>query len=174
MKSLLEADGQTISRLADRLKKARARPEYQRIQCVLLRLTLGSSAAEIAQVLGWATTTVHNIHSRFAREGEAIFDLKAKGGRNHQNLTPEQEATLLAPFMAQAREGAMLEVARVRSAYEQRVGRPVAQSTIYRMLNRHGWRKVVPRPRHPKADVAAQAAFKKTAPSSTPGGCAPS
>lgn len=42
MKTLIEADRQTIARLADRLKKARARPEYQRIQCVLLRLTLGS------------------------------------------------------------------------------------------------------------------------------------
>jgi transposase len=38
----------------------------------------------------------------------------------------------------------------------------LARSTIYRLLERHGWRKVMPRPRHPKADVAAQAAFKKT------------
>ena len=40
-------------------------------------------------------------------------------------------------------------------------GKAVARSTVYRLLERHGWRKVVPRPRHPKADVAAQAAFKK-------------
>ncbi len=26
----------------------------------------------------------------------------------------------------------------------------------------HGWRKLVPRPRHPKANPEAQAAFKKT------------
>ena len=170
MKTLIEADRLTIDRLAERLKKARRRPEYQRIQCVLLRATLGSSAAEIAKVLGWATTTVHNIHSRFAREGEAVFDLKPKGGRNHQHLTPEDETQLLAPFIGQARAGGMLQVAQVRSAYEQRVGQPVAASTIYRLLDRHGWRKVVPRPRHPKADVAAQAAFKKTAPHAAPRG----
>ena len=105
MKTLIEADSQVIARLTDRLKTARSRSEYQRIQCVLVRLTVGSSAAQIAQVLGWATTTVHNIHSRFAREGEAIFDLKPRGGRNHQYLTLQQEAQLLAPFIEQARQG---------------------------------------------------------------------
>jgi hypothetical protein len=50
----------------------------------------------------------------------------------------------------------------------------LAASTVYRMLDRHGWRKLVPRPRHPKADVAAQAAFKKTPPIGTPRGRAPS
>jgi len=30
------------------------------------------------------------------------------------------------------------------------------------MLERHGWRKIAPRPSHPKADPQAQEAFKKT------------
>jgi hypothetical protein len=34
-------------------------------------------------------------------------------------------------------------------------------STIYRLLDRHGWRKLVPRPRHPKANPEEQAIFKK-------------
>jgi hypothetical protein len=32
-----------------------------------------------------------------------------------------------------------------------------------RRLHRHGWRKLMPRPFHPKRDLAAQNAFKKTA-----------
>lgn len=164
MKSLIECDRPTIERLAERLKRARSRSEYQRIQCVLIRATLGSSAAEIAQLLGWSTGTVHVIHSRWAKQGEAVFEVRARGGRHHQHLSPEQEAQVLAPFMAQANAGAMLKVAEIQQAYEQRVGKPVAPSTIYRLLERHGWRKVVPRPRHPKANRAGQAAFKKTAP----------
>jgi hypothetical protein len=31
------------------------------------------------------------------------------------------------------------------------------------ILARHGWRKLMPRPFHPKRDVAAQDAFKKMA-----------
>ena len=73
MKSLIVGDKPTVQRLADRLKRAGSHSEYQRIQCVLIRVTLGSSAAEIAQLLGWSTATVHVLHSRWAKEGEAIF-----------------------------------------------------------------------------------------------------
>ena len=53
-------------------------------------------AAEIAQLLGWSTATVHVMHSRWAKEGEAIFNVRERGGRHHQHLTQEQEAELLA------------------------------------------------------------------------------
>jgi hypothetical protein len=38
----------------------------------------------------------------------------------------------------------------------------VHKSTISRLLKRHGWRKPVPRPVHPKAKPQAQTEFKKT------------
>ena len=170
MKSLIASDKTTIERLADRLKLAEGRPEFQRIQCVLIRATLGSTAAEIAQLLGWSTATVHVIPSRWAKEGDAIFELKGRGGRRHQHLSHEQEAKVLAPFLERACAGGVLQVAQIQGAYEKCVGKTGVPSTIYRMLDRHGWRKVVPRPRHPKADRAAQAAFKKTPPLGAPRG----
>lgn len=173
MKNLIVGNKATVERLAERLKRAKSHSEYQRIQCVLIRATLGSSAAQIAQLLGWSTATVHVMHSRWAKEGESIFDVRARGGRHHQYLTPEQEQELLAPFVERAQAGGMLTVTEVQQAYQERSGKEVARSTIYRLLGRHGWRKVVPRPRHPKADLAAQAAFKKTAPHGTPRGLAP-
>lgn len=162
MKSLIACDKPTIAALAERLKKASSRSEYQRIQCVLIRATLGSTASEIAQLLGWSTATVHVIHSRWAKEGDAIFELRSRGGRRNQHLSAQQEAEVLAPFIGQAEGGGMLKVAEIQRAYEQLVGKAVAPSTVYRLLDRHGWRKLVPRPRHPKANVAAQSAFKKT------------
>lgn len=165
MKSLISADKPTIARLAERLKRANSHSEYQRIQCVLIRATLGSTAAQIAQLLGWSTATVHVIHSRWANEGDAIFELHGRGGRHHQHLSAQQEAEVLAPFLAKAEAGGMLKVAEIQQAYEHKIGKGVAPSTVYRLLDRHCWRKVVPRPRHPKADVAAQTAFKKTPPS---------
>jgi|SRR5580765_4404286 len=174
MKDLIVGDQATVARLADRLKAAASHSEYQRIQCVLIRATLGSSAGEIAQLLGWSTATVHVMHSRWAREGDAVFEVRRRGGRHHQHLSPEQEQALLAPFVQRAQAGGMLNVSEIAQAYQERTGKQVARSTLYRLLDRHGWRKVVPRPRHPKADVAAQGAFKKTAPSGTPRGRAPS
>jgi len=174
MKSLITGDKPTVARLAERLKSAGSLAEYQRIQCVLIRATLGSSAAQIAQLLGWSTATVHVLHSRWAKEGDAIFDLRGRGGRRHQHLSVEQEHSLLAPFVERADAGGMLTVSEIQQAYEAQTGRRVAPSTVYRLLDRHGWRKVVPRPRHPKADVAAQAVFKKTSPRGTPRGRSPS
>jgi transposase len=77
-------------------------------------------------------------------------------------LTVEEEARLLQGFFPGAEEGRLLEVSRVKQAYEQAVGRAVPKSTVYRMLARHGWRKLAPRPRHPQADATRQQAFKKT------------
>ena len=174
MKNLIVGDKPTVARLAERLKQASSHAEYQRIQCVLIRATLGRSAAQIAQLLGWSTATVHVLHSRWAKEGDAVFDVRGRGGRRHQYLSPEQEQEVLAPFVERAQAGGMLSVTEIQRAYEDQSGKAVAPSTIYRLLDRHGWRKVVPRPRHPKADLAAQTAFKKTAPRGTPRGLAPS
>jgi transposase len=173
MKNLIASDKATIAALADRLKRASSHAQYKRIQCVLIRATLGSTAAEIAQLLGWSTATVHVMHSRWAKEGDALFDMRGRGGRRHQHMSAQAEADLLAPFAAQAQAGGMLHVSEIKRAMERQVGTTVAASTVYRILDRHGWRKVVPRPRHPKADMQAQGAFKKTPPHGTPRGRAP-
>lgn len=64
-----------------------------------------------------------------------------------------------APRHASSRLGC--PIAEIGQAWRERSGQQVARSTIVRLLERQGWRKVVPRLRHPKADLAAQAAYKK-------------
>jgi transposase len=51
----------------------------------------------------------------------------------------------------------------LKAAYEKAIGHATSDSTVYNLLHRHGWRKLMPRPHHPKRDLAAQNAFKKTA-----------
>jgi hypothetical protein len=55
-----------------------------------------------------------------------------------------------------------------RTALIKHLGHDTSPSTTYRMLARHGWRKVQPDTKHPKSDQAAQEEFKKT-----PGACVP-
>jgi transposase len=149
-------------RLAALLKEAQSKAEYQRIPCVWLRAALGLRAIQIATALGWQVGSVRQVHSDYLRHGEAVLRSKPSGGRHHQNLTMEQEKELLLPFLAQAEAGGVLVVAPVQAAYEAAVGRPVHHSVVYRALHRHGWRKIVPRPRHPKGDEAVREAFKKS------------
>jgi transposase len=119
-------------------------------------------ADEIALHTGVSATTVHRVISTYNRLGPAAVETPGKGGRRHQYLTLQEEQRFLAPFFAQAERGEIATVAQIQHAFEAKVGHEVDDSTIYRLLDRHGWRKLMPRPRHPQADPQAQEQFKKT------------
>jgi transposase len=119
-------------------------------------------AAQIAKHCGVSTATVHQLISAYNRRGVAAVETPGKGGRRHGYLSLAQEQAFLAPFFEQAKVGSIATAAQIKLAFEARVGQEVAETTIYRLLDRHGWRKLVPRPVHPKADPEEQAAFQKT------------
>lgn len=50
----------------------------------------------------------------------------------------------------------MIVVPLLRAKLEHAVERPLAVSTVYAMLHRHGWRKLAPDKQHPQSDPAAQ------------------
>lgn len=120
------------------------------------------SAVEIARHCGVSKATVHTVISRYNRLGVTAIETPGKGGRRRQYLTLEEEKGFLAPFFAQAECGEIATVGQIWRAFEQRIGHEVDDSTIYRLLHCHGWRKVMPRPRHPKSDLETQEQFKKT------------
>ena len=62
----------------------------------------------------------------------------------------EEEAAILAPFKERAEKGEMVEISEIAKAYQSAVSHPVSKGQIYCVLHRHGWRKVMPRSRHPK------------------------
>jgi transposase len=150
------------------LKEARSKAAYQRVLCVWLRLALGLTAVQIALAIGWRAGTVKKVHSIFLRQGEAALTGPGRGGRRNAYLTPEEEERFLSRYVEKASRGGMLVVSELKAAYEARIGRKVPKSTVYRMLARHGWRKLSPRPRHPEGDRAAQEAFKKTSRDGSP------
>ena len=78
------------------------------------------------------------------------------------SLRVEEEKQFLAPFFARARSGEIATATEVKLAFEAQVGHEVEESTIYRLLDRHGWRKLMPRPHHPKGSQEEQEHFKKT------------
>jgi transposase len=105
---------------------------------------------------------------RFVRAGGSAEDGNArKGGRRHENMTREEETAFLEPFFEKAKLGGILVVGEIKQALDGRLGRTVALASAYNLLHRHGWRKLAPDKRHPKADVAAQEDWKKNFPTSS-------
>jgi len=105
---------------------------------------------------------VHQVISTYNRFGVAAVETPGKGGRRHQYLTLEEEKAFLAPFFSRAEKGEIATAGEIKRAFEAQIGHEVDESTIYRLLKRHRWRKPVPRPVHPKANQEAQEQFKKT------------
>lgn len=104
-------------------------------------LTAPRKAEEIARTAGVSVSTVHRVIAAYKREGGAAIETPGKGGRRHQYLTVEQEHAFLQPFVARVAQGEKVTVAEIRHAFEEQVGHLVDDSTIYRLLNRQGWRQ---------------------------------
>ncbi len=153
---------------------ARNTSTFQRLQCLWLRAKQDLATESIAQTVGLSVSHVRRVWSEYLRGGLPAGQGRPKGGRRHQHLTVAQEQRLLAPLHRQAHAGALVTVAQLKQRYQARVGCAVADSTIYRVLARHQWRRVQPRPKHPKDNPLARRAFKKTpGPGGRRGGWAP-
>jgi transposase len=138
-------------------------PEHrQRIQMVLLRES-GMTQPLISAAMGVSLSTVNRAHMAYDHGGIKALKPKPRGGRKRQNVTLQEEKDLLARFAKAAGAGEMLNIHDLKAAYERAIGHETSNSTVYNLLARHGWRKLMPRPFHPKRDIAAQNAFKKMA-----------
>jgi transposase len=136
--------------------------QHRGIQMVLLREN-GMTQPAIAEAMGVSLSTVNRAQMAYDHGGIKALKPKPSGGRQHENMTLAEEQALLARFANAAGAGEMLNIHDLKRAYEQAIGHKTSNSTIYNLLGRHGWRKLMPRPFHPKRDVEAQNAFKKTA-----------
>jgi len=115
--------------------------ERRRMKCVYLRAKYGYSAGKIAEMVGLKLQTVRNIHAAFLKRGGNSLSFLVKGGRKNFYLEPEVEAALLDCF-AEAGKSDGVKVGQIQTTYQEKVGKKVVLSTIYRMLHRHGWRKL--------------------------------
>ncbi len=134
-------------------------------QAVLLPAFTGTTLEQTASLLGVGRASVHRLQQQFRQSLQAPSQPRKKwGGRRRALLSWAEEEAFLAPWVEQARQAGVLVVSPLRAALAEKLGRKIAPSVVYRLLARHGWRKVAPDTRHPKCDPAAQAEWKKNSP----------
>jgi transposase len=137
--------------------------QRQRIQMVLLRES-GMTQPLIAAAMGVSLSTVNRAHMTYDHGGIKALKPRPSGGRKRENMTLEEEKALLVRFAKAAGAGEMLNIHDLKAAYEKAIRHETSKSTIYNLLARHGWRKLMPRPFHPRRDITAQNAFKNVWP----------
>lgn len=146
--------------LAKEMRKRKESGEYRRIQCVYLALMYPDmSAKEIGKITQFSESRVWSIHTEYRKNGIEGF-IDKRGGRYRENLTTDEELALLNTFEEQIHCGKSDVVKDIKQVYEEKVGKEVAQSTIYRMLARHGFKKNASYPNRPKSSQGKQKAMK--------------
>jgi transposase len=143
-------------------QKAKTCDELRMAQTVVVPSIFDVPDETTGQIIGRSRPTVVRLRKRFRQSCTGKDSSRKWGGRRYGYMTLDQERQFLSHFFDQASHGGVLIVSEIRRAYEAEVGGKVAKTTIYRMLERHGWRKIMPRPKHPKSDAKAQEGFKKT------------
>ena len=136
--------------------------EYKRLQCVYFRVKYDYDVKTIAVITGYTEQTVRDVHSLFINGGLKSLKTNNKGGRYNSLLSIKEEKELINKFKKESKKGGIIEVSKIHNAIEEKANKKVAKSTTYRILDRHNWRKIVPRPYHPNSNPTKEDEFKKT------------
>ena len=146
--------------LKKQMKASADREQFQRWQAIFLT-SKGLRSGVVAEYVGIAKGTIHQWVYRYNHNGPDGIFLQGRGGRRFGLLTLDEEKVLLEQIRSKAEEGRILTAYAIRVHIEGKTRKAVSEDYLYDVLHRHGWRKVMPRPRHPKADKEKQEDFKK-------------
>ncbi len=160
MPKKIKVSSEVLELAKEAAQKAKTPDELRMAQAILIPGLLGTPDHIVAEIVGRSRGTVVQLRKKFGTYKKSRD--RNWGGRRFGYMTIEQERQFLSRFLDKAAQGGILVVSEIRQAFEALVGHKVAESTIYRMLDRHDWRTIIPRPRHRESDSEAQEGFKKT------------
>lgn len=142
-------------------KRCKDKRTSKKLTVLLIRFS-GVSIAETAQRMNCSERKVARLISEYKKQGLEEFMRSKYVGGNHRSLSEAEEKEILAPFEKMAEEGHRVTAQEIKKVFDKRIGKDTGRGYIYMLLKRHGWRKVMPRAKHPKkADEEAIQASKK-------------
>lgn len=141
-------------------KKTQDKQISRKLRVLMLRYE-GLSNKEIGKIVGLCDIRVSQLVKEYKDEGLEKFTQKKYGG-NNRNMSEAEENEILERFKDQAEAGCIVVIKDIKEAFDKKIGRDTGSGYIYMLLKRHGWRKVMPRSKHPKkASLEAINASKK-------------
>jgi transposase len=143
------------------IREAVDREAYQKRLAIWLTQIGPFPAHEVARMLGVSKQAVWLWVGQYNQEGPEGLLRQGRGGRRWSLLSWSQEEAWLGSFEKRALEGEWITAKQMLPEICKVAGEEVSLAYVYRLLGRHQWRKLGPRPRHVKADPKAQEEFKK-------------
>ena len=161
MNHLHVQDHLTEQALREKIKTSTDKEEYRRWQAILIAKRNVLSGKDIAYFIGVDTTTIYKWIQIYNNEGVEKFEFKGAGGRRHSLLSLDEEEKILLKLSKESEAGRYINSSKIKTEVEKKLNKNISEDYIYDLLHRHEWRKIVPRPYHPKKAEAKQEEFKK-------------
>lgn len=122
-----------LEELKQALKNKNNALHHRKIQALILYSEC-NNLTKVAKSVGFVHQTVRNLLNRYLSVGLESLLKENRGGRHRSSSLNGEFVTVNSLF----------------KAYQERVGHKTTRESFYALLKRHGWRKVSPRPQHPK------------------------
>lgn len=154
----------------ERIKEASKANRNKRVakRLEVLELRYGKkSNAEIAEKTGFNKLYITTLIQTYKKQGLEEY-IRIKQTSHRRNMSKEEEAKVLTQCEEEAEAGKVLTAETVRKKLEEQLGRETSTNYVYRVMQRNGWRKVMPRSRHPKAASQEEQDSSKKLKLSTP------
>ena len=149
-----------IEIISEARKKNKDKRAEVRLHALQLRAEVKRSK-EVAEKVGMSAPYISQLAAKYFSGGIEAIAGNHYGG-NHRNMSFEEEEQILEKFYEKAEKGEIVEISEIKRAYQEKVDHKVSETQIYYVLHRHGWRKIMPRSKHPKkASPEAIEASKK-------------
>lgn len=152
----------SIDQLRELIKAERSAKIARRLQAVLLAKQ-GLTAPQIAKLVPMSRRIIQNWVYRYNGFGsEGLADRYRGGNKNKLDRYQQQQLQAHIDKAADDPHDGIRRGQDVRQWLKEQFGVCYSLSGVYEVLHRLGYRPLMPRPRHHKADLQAQEAFKKT------------
>ena len=135
--------------IKEKERETREKRISKRLRILMLRYE-GYKVSEIAKMYGMRINSISQLSRRYREQGLEKF-VQNKYESHRRALTEEEEKAILSPFEKAAEAGQVVTVKEIKAAFDRVRGKDTGRGYIYMLLKWHGWRKVMPRSKHPKA-----------------------
>lgn len=146
------------------VREAPTREDYKRRLAIWLTQVGPYHARQVAEMLQVSVQSVWLWLGQYNTDGPGGLERQGRGGRRWAFLSWPEEQRLLDGLTKRGTQGQILTAKQMHREVCKAVGKNVSVDYVYRLLHRHKWQKMGPRPRHLKAKPQDQEAFKKNCP----------
>ena len=146
---MIKINEEEYEQIKEAAKKNKNKRVEKKLQVLIMRHD-NKGNEEIAVRTGYNVRYITTLMGEYKNQGLEEF-IRIKQTSHRRNLSEKEETEVLERFEQAAEAGQELTVSEIQKRLEKALGRPASHDYAYRVLHRHGWRKVMPRPKHPKA-----------------------